>query len=193
MKVIVGLRNPGPEYELTRHNVGFEVVQVLAERGGASLSRAPSRLRSVTATVGLAAERVVLAAPMTYMNESGGPVKAVCDYYGAALDDLLVIHDDIDLPFGRLRVRAGGGSGGHNGLRSLERALGSGEFTRLKVGVGRPPGRMDPADFVLRRFTNAERAEVDYLIEDAADAATDWITDPQAATRRAGERRPSSG
>lgn len=188
---MVGLRNPGPEYELTRHNVGLEVVQAVAEDRGERLGKGPSRTRCETAELRLDGERVVLAAPITYMNESGRAVRALTDYFGIGGDGLLVLHDDIDLPFGRLRIQQGGGTGGHNGLRSIEKALGHRDFTRLKIGVGRPPGRMDPADFVLRRFTRAERAEVDLMVADAVAVVEDWATDVEAATRRAGERKPA--
>jgi peptidyl-tRNA hydrolase, PTH1 family len=191
VKAVVGLRNPGPEYELTRHNVGFEVVQALAEDRGERLGKGPSRTRCETAELRFDGERVVLAAPITYMNESGRAVRALTDYFGIGGEDLLVLHDDIDLPFGRLRIQQGGGTGGHNGLRSIEKALGHREFTRLKVGVGRPPGRMDPADFVLRRFTRAERAEVDLMVAYAAAVVEEWAIDVEAATRRAGERKPA--
>lgn len=190
MKAVVGLRNPGPEYELTRHNVGSEVVEAVAADLGDSLGRGPSRTRCLTSEVSVDGERVVLAIPVTYMNDSGRAVRALTDYFGVDLDGLLVIHDDIDLPFGRLRIQMDGGTGGHNGLRSLEKALGSRDFTRLKVGVGRPPGRMDPADFVLRRFAKAERDEVDLMVGDAAEVVLDWVVDLEAAIRRAGERRP---
>lgn len=190
MKAVVGLRNPGPEYELTRHNVGFEVVQAVAADRGVRLGKGPPRSRCETAELRLGGKRVVLAAPVTYMNESGRAVRALTDYFGIGGEDLLVLHDDIDLPFGRLRIQQGGGTGGHNGLRSIEKALGHREFTRLKIGVGRPPGRMDPADFVLRRFARAERVEVDLLVADAAAVVEDWATDVEAATRRAGERKP---
>lgn len=191
MKAVFGLRNPGPEYELTRHNVGFEVVQAVAADRGERFGKGPSRSRCETAELRLDGERVVLAAPITYMNESGRAVRALTEYFDILGEELLVVHDDIDLPFGRLRIQQGGGTGGHNGLRSIEKALGHREFIRLKVGVGRPPGRMDPADFVLRRFTRAERAEVDLMVADAAAVVEDWATDVEAATRRAGERKPA--
>jgi PTH1 family peptidyl-tRNA hydrolase len=190
VKAVVGLRNPGPEYDLTRHNVGFEVVQAVAASHGERFRRGPSRTRAETVETQIAGERVVLAAPLGYMNESGGSVRAVADYFGVSPPDLLVIHDDIDLPFGRLRLQVGGGTGGHNGLRSIEKALGDREFVRLKVGVGRPPGALDPADYVLRRFTKAERSEVDLLLGDAAGVVEAWVTDRETATRLAGERRP---
>ncbi|MFP3915188.1 MAG: aminoacyl-tRNA hydrolase [Actinomycetota bacterium] len=189
MRAVVGLRNPGPEYELTRHNVGHEVVRAVAESRGERFSRRPSRLRCETVETRVDSERVVLAAPLGYMNDSGPPVRALVDYFGVQRDDLLVVHDDIDLGFGRLRVQVGGGTGGHNGLRSVERALGDRQFVRLKVGVGRPPGNMDPAAYVLRRFAQAERAEVDAMVADAARVVETWVTDREAATRMAGERR----
>lgn len=191
MKAVVGLANPGPEYERTRHNIGAEVVAAVAEGSGEHLGRGPSRLRSTIAQTVVSGEKVVLAVPLTYMNQSGGPVRSMVDYFGIEVADLLVIHDDIDLPFGRLRLQVGGGTGGHNGLRSVEATLATRDFTRLKFGVGRPPGRMDPADFVLRRFAKAERAEVDLMIADAADVVDLWVTDVEGATRRAGERRPT--
>lgn len=189
MKAVVGLRNPGPEYESTRHNIGYEVVARLAQNQGERWRRGPSNTRAETVETRIDGEKVVLAAPLTYMNESGRSVRSLVDYFGVGSDDLLVVHDDIDLPFGRLRLQAGGGTGGHNGLRSLEKALGHRDFERLKFGVGRPPGRMDPADFVLRPFAKAERAEVELMIEDSAEAAAAWITDRERATRLAGERR----
>jgi peptidyl-tRNA hydrolase, PTH1 family len=126
--------------------------------------------------------------PNRFMNESGGPVKSTLDYYGLESDELLVIHDDIDLPFGRLRVQVGGGSGGHNGVRSVEKALGTSAFGRLKVGVGRPPGSMDPADYVLRPFTKKERTEVDSMVEDAADVVELWPVAPERAQELAALR-----
>lgn len=189
MKAAVGLRNPGSEYELTRHNVGWEVVEAVAAEHGGRLGRGPGRTRCQTGDVTIGGQRLLLAGPLTYMNESGGAVRALVDYFDIPADDLLVVHDDIDLPFGRLRLQSGGGTGGHNGLRSIEGALGHRSFSRLKVGVGRPPGRMDPAAFVLRRFTKAERQEVDLLVADAVDVVADWVNDVEAATRRAGERK----
>lgn len=177
MHVVAGLRNPGSEYEGTRHNVGFEVASRVLERAGERWGRAPSRLRAGSSQVGVGDTRVVYLAPATFMNESGSSVRAALDYYGLGPEVLLVVHDDIDLPFGRLRVQVGGGSGGHNGIRSIERSLGSKDFSRLKIGVGRPPGSMDPADFVLRDFTKSERPDVDLMVEDAADVVELWAAD----------------
>jgi peptidyl-tRNA hydrolase, PTH1 family len=188
VSLVVGLRNPGPDYEGTRHNVGYEVVSRVVERAGVRLGRAPSRLRSSIAQLGAGHDRVLFLVPNRFMNESGGPVKSTLDYYGLESDELLVIHDDIDLPFGRLRVQVGGGSGGHNGVRSVEKALGTSAFGRLKVGVGRPPGSMDPADYVLRPFTKKERTEVDSMVEDAADVVELWPVAPERAQELAALR-----
>jgi PTH1 family peptidyl-tRNA hydrolase len=188
MRAIVGLRNPGPEYEGTRHNSGFEVVARLLERSGEKPGRAPSRVRAQVAQIGAGLDRALVAVPMTFMNESGGAVRAVLDYFGVAPSNLLVVHDDIDLAFGRLKLQVGGGSGGNNGIRSIETALGTNEFSRLKFGVGRPPGRMDPADFVLRRFSKAELDDVELMIEDAADVVEQWRFDPAKAQEMASVR-----
>lgn len=188
VRVVVGLRNPGADYEGTRHNVGFEVVAAVLDRVGENLSRGPSRVRALTASVGLSDDRTLFVVPATYMNESGAAVRAALDYYKVGPSDLLVIHDDIDLAFGRLRLQVAGGSGGHNGIRSLERALGTKEFSRLKVGVGRPPGSQDPADFVLRPFTKSERPEADLLVVDAADVVERWLDDRPRAQEAAALR-----
>ncbi len=191
VKLVVGLRNPGAEYEGTRHNVGLEVLVVLGERWDARFKRGPARVRCEVATVRIDGQRTMLASPISYMNESGGPVKAALAYYKLGLDDLLVLHDDIDLPFGRLRLQEGGGTGGHNGLKSLEKSLGTCEFSRLKIGVGRPPGRQDPAEYVLKRFSNTERNEVDLQVEDAADVVETWLGDPRRAQEMAAHRQPA--
>jgi peptidyl-tRNA hydrolase, PTH1 family len=188
LAVVIGLRNPGPDYEGTRHNVGFEVVAEVAARAGVELGRAPSRISGQAASVGSPPHRMMLIAPFTFMNESGRVVRAALDYWKAPHDRLLVVHDDIDLPFGRLRVQAGGGSGGHNGIRSVERALGQRDFSRLKVGVGRPPGSMDPAAFVLQRFGKAERTEVDMIVVEAAEVVETWVHDAARAQEMAALR-----
>jgi PTH1 family peptidyl-tRNA hydrolase len=188
MPLVVGLRNPGAEYEGTRHNSGYEVVRRVLERLNQRPGRAPSRLKALIAQVGTGEDRVLYAVPTTYMNESGMAVRAMLDYYRMSPDDLLVVHDDIDLPFGRLKVQVGGGSGGNNGVRSIERALGTSQFSRLKFGVGRPPGEMDPADFVLRRFSRAEQPEVDRMIDDSADIVEQWHSDRARAQEMAALR-----
>jgi peptidyl-tRNA hydrolase, PTH1 family len=189
VKVVVGLRNPGSDYAGTRHNIGAEVLAELARRAGERFKAKTMRTRSEIAEIRIDGEKVVLAAPLSFMNESGGPVSATLRYMKADISDLLVIHDDIDLDFGRLKLQVGGGSGGHNGIRSLEKSLGTRDFSRLKVGVGRPPGRQDPADFVLRRFGSKERPEADLLVVDAADVVERWVVDPPRAQELAAHRQ----
>ncbi len=188
MRVVVGLRNPGPDYEGTRHNVGAEVVERVLERAQTPPGKAPSRISGLIAQTGVGEDRTLFLLPFTFMNESGRAVRATLDYYKVPVDGLLVIHDDIDLPFGRLRLQVGGGSGGHNGIRSLERTLGTKDFSRLKVGVGRPPGRQDPADYVLSRFSKKERDEVDLVVEDAAEVVERWADDRARAQELAALR-----
>lgn len=192
MNVVVGLRNPGADYEGTRHNLGYEVVDRVLSSSGETWSRAPSRLRGMITVAGIGDHRVIFLAPNTFMNESGSPVRATLDYYKLGPENLLVVHDDIDLPFGRLRVQVGGGSGGHNGIRSLEAALGTRDFSRLKAGVGRPPGSQDPSDFVLRAFTKSERDEIDSLVDDAAHVVETWLRDRDRAQELAAHRNLTS-
>ena len=169
--LVVGLGNPGPEYADTRHNVGFHVVELLAARaGGGRFSRHKSNADVLEGR--LAGRRVVLAKPRTYMNVSGGPVAGLVRYYGG---ELVVVHDDLDLGFGVVRLKQGGGEGGHNGLRSISTSLGTKDYLRVRFGIGRPPGRQDPADFVLKRFSATERKELDLLIVDAADATEELL------------------
>lgn len=188
VRLVVGLRNPGPDYEGTRHNAGAEVVERVVEAAGESFKRGPSRISGLVAQTGVGDDRTLYLLPYTFMNESGSAVRAALDYYGLGPSDLIVVHDDIDLPFGRLRIQVGGGSGGHNGIRSLERALGTKEFSRLKFGVGRPPGSQDPADFVLRPFAKSERVEVQEMIVDAADVIERWLHDRERAQEMAALR-----
>jgi PTH1 family peptidyl-tRNA hydrolase len=166
--LIVGLGNPGPRYAVTRHNAGFAVADLLAERVGGRFKS--HRGRADVLETRLAGQPVVLAKPWSYMNESGGPLVAVARFYKVPAERVIVVHDDIDLPFGTLRLKRGGGDGGHNGLRSVTSALGSPQYLRVRIGVGRPPGRQDPADYVLREFGAAERKELPYVIDRAADA-----------------------
>ena len=169
MRVIVGLGNPGPEYRKTRHNLGFWVVDRLAERWGARLSR-----RAFLAMVGEVQwrdEKILLVQPQTYMNRAGEAVARIRDFYHLALYDLVVIHDDLDLPLGRIRIkRGGGGAGGNRGVVSLIEVLGSKDFTRVKMGIGRPPGQQDPADFVLQPFTPLEEAFILPVVDRAVEA-----------------------
>lgn len=164
----MGLRNPGPEHEGSRHNVGAEVVACLAAEEGSSFRRAPRLIKARVAHADLPGGRVWLGLPSTFMNQSGRGVVPLMRYFKVGVEDLVLIHDDIDLPFGRLRFHFGRGTGGHNGVASVVQALGSESLWRLKIGVGRPPGRMDPAAFVLQRFSNRERPDVDRMVVAAA-------------------------
>jgi PTH1 family peptidyl-tRNA hydrolase len=169
--LVVGLGNPGPTYARTRHNVGHLVLDVLAERCDVRLRRHRCVRCDVAETrVATTGPRMVLARPRSYMNESGGPVKAAAAFYKVSPAQVVVVHDELDLPFGALRVKLGGGDNGHNGLRSVRGSLGTGEFLRVRVGIGRPTGRLSPADFVLSGFSAEERTELGEQVTRAADA-----------------------
>ena len=179
--LVIGLGNPEARYARNRHNVGRMVIDVLVGRAGARLTGHKARARLAEARLGVMpggapGPRVILAEPESYMNLSGGPVRALVDFYRVdPAARLLVIHDDLDLPAHVLRLKRGGGEGGHNGLRSIGRALGTRDYARLRVGIGRPPGRQDPADFVLSDFPARERGELGVTLEQAADAVEDVV------------------
>ncbi|SHF73474.1 aminoacyl-tRNA hydrolase [Geodermatophilus nigrescens] len=174
--LVVGLGNPGPSYAGNRHNVGAMVLDELASRIGARLSPGKGkRARTLIGEGRLAGRRVVLARPTAYMNESGGPVRGLLDYHSIPATDLVVVHDELDIPFAAVRLKRGGGEGGHNGLRSISRSTGTRDYLRVRVGIGRPPGRQDPADFVLKDFSATERKELDLLVAEAADAAEELL------------------
>ncbi len=166
-RAVVGLGNPGPRYEGTRHNVGVVVVEELLDRSGARLKSHKSGC--LVAETRLAGESVVLARPTSYMNESGRPVASLVRYFKVAAEQLIVIHDEIDVPFGEVRVKLGGGTAGHNGLNSIVPHLGK-DFVRVRVGVSRPRGRQEPADYVLSAFSSSERKELPFIVDGAADA-----------------------
>jgi peptidyl-tRNA hydrolase, PTH1 family len=175
--LVLGLGNPDDEgYANTRHNLGVRVVAVLAERHGQKLKR--SRNRSHVAEVREGGTRVVLARPDSYVNESGGPASLLSRYYKVPLERIVVVHDEIDLAEGKLQVRQGGGTAGHNGLKDLVKALGSPAFYRVRLGVGRPPGRQDPADYVLEPIPKRLAEDLGVLVERAADAVVDVVTLP---------------
>ena len=187
MLVVVGLWNPESRYEGTRHNLGAEVVEVLADRTGTTLKRGPFRVRAMVGRCRIGDEPVILALPRTNMNLAGPAVQSVQRYFKADLDDLLILHDDIDVPFGKLKLQTDRGPGGHNGIRSVIGAMKSRDFWRLKMGVGRPPGRMDPAKFVLTRFNSKERPEMDLMVQHSADVVEAFVSDRERAVRMAGE------
>ncbi len=167
--LIAGLGNPGPQYAGNRHNVGYMCCDDIAAQLGVSFKRDKARVMAATGT--MAGTSVVLAKPMSFMNVSGGPVAALRAFYKIPNERLIVIHDELDLPFGTVRLKLGGGDNGHNGLRSVTAALGSRDYYRVRIGIGRPPGRMDPADFVLRDYTPAERKELPEILGRASDSA----------------------
>jgi peptidyl-tRNA hydrolase, PTH1 family len=179
--LVVGLGNHAPEYAGNRHNVGFMVADLLADRIGARFKA--HRSRAEVAEGRLAGAPLTVAKPRSYMNLSGGPVAALRDFYKIPPDRIVVVHDELDLPFGTLRLKQGGGDNGHNGLRSVTRALGTPGYHRVRFGIGRPPGRMDPADFVLRDFSAAERRELPLLIDRAADAVEALLQDGLVAAQ----------
>ncbi|MBB5912720.1 PTH1 family peptidyl-tRNA hydrolase [Nocardia transvalensis] len=167
--LVVGLGNPGSEYERTRHNVGFLVADALAGRvGGRFTVHKKSGADLVEAR--LDGRKVLLAKPRSYMNVSGRPVAALARFFSVPATDVIVVHDELDLPFGTVRLKRGGGEGGHNGLRSISSSLTTKDYLRVRFGIGRPPGRQDPADFVLKPFSSVERKEVPVVVEQAADA-----------------------
>jgi PTH1 family peptidyl-tRNA hydrolase len=173
--LVVGLGNPGPAYAGNRHNAGFLVLDLLAQRLGARFKSHKARADVVEGR--LAGERVVLAKPRSFMNDSGGPVSALRDFFKTPLERIVVVHDELDLPYGGLRLKLGGGDNGHNGLRSVRRSLGSGDFNRVRFGIGRPPGSMDAAAFVLRDFGTVERKELELNVDHAADAVEALLTE----------------
>ncbi|MER7726493.1 aminoacyl-tRNA hydrolase [Streptomyces sp. NPDC096323] len=171
--LIVGLGNPGPEYAANRHNVGFMVADLLAERIGGKFKRAPKAQAQVLegriGPPGPLSRRVVVAKPLSYMNLSGGPVTALRDFYKVPLDHVVAVHDELDIDYGTLRLKLGGGDNGHNGLKSMTKSMGPG-YHRIRFGIGRPPGRMQVADFVLKDFSSTERKELAFLVDRAADS-----------------------
>ena len=184
--LVVGLGNPGPEYAATRHNVGFLVADLLADQYGVRMARHKrGHALAAEGRIGVpgSTTHVVLVEPLSFMNDSGGPVKSLMAFYGVEPDRLVVVHDELDIPFTAIRAKFGGGDNGHNGLKSIRRAIGTGEFLRVRVGIGRPPGRQDPADYVLKPYPSAERKELPEVVQRAADAVECLITEGLEATQ----------
>jgi PTH1 family peptidyl-tRNA hydrolase len=186
--LVVGLGNPGPAYAGHRHNVGYLVDDVLAERMGSPFRAHKSGRADVVegrlGPVGAETPRVVLARPRSYMNESGGAVSTLAKFYKVPPERIIAVHDELDIPFGALRIKLGGGDNGHNGLRSMRSSLGTGDFYRVRVGIGRPPGRQDPADFVLSNYTATERKELEINVVEAADAVESLVADGLEKTQQ---------
>ena len=169
--LVVGLGNPGAEYQNTRHNIGHMVVDEMARVNSLTWSshKARADVAAYKLGVGLDAPGLVLAKSHSYMNESGGPIKALCNFYKIEIENLIVIHDELDIPFNSIRIKQGGGDNGHNGLKSTTSALGTGYF-RIRMGIGRPIGQQDPADFVLKNFSSAEKPELPDFISRGSEA-----------------------
>ena len=186
--LVVGLGNPGPAYAGHRHNVGYLVDDVLAERMGSSFRAHKSGRADVVegrlGPVGAETPRVVLARARSYMNESGGAVSTLAKFYKVPPERIIAIHDELDIPFGALRIKLGGGDNGHNGLRSMRSSLGTGDFYRVRVGIGRPPGRQDPADYVLSNYSAAERKELEMNVVEAADAVESLVAEGLEKTQQ---------
>jgi PTH1 family peptidyl-tRNA hydrolase len=186
--LVVGLGNPGPSYAGHRHNVGYLVTDELATRLGTPFKSHKTGRAEVAegrlGAPGTDAPRVVLARPRCYMNESGGPVKALATFYKVPPERIIAVHDELDIPFGTLRAKLGGGDNGHNGLRSMRSSLGTGDFYRVRAGIGRPPGRQDVADFVLSNYSKVELRELPFQVDHAADAVESLITDGLEKTQQ---------
>lgn len=179
--LVVGLGNPGPSYSGNRHNVGFMVLDLLGDRAGARFKAHKGRADVVEGR--LAGQRAVLAKPKTYMNLSGGPVASLRDFFKVPVERIVVVHDELDIPYGTVRLKSGGGDNGHNGLRSITASIGSRDYLRVRVGVGRPPGRQDPADYVLRDFSGTEKKDLGFHVDRAADAVEALLTGPLDAAQ----------
>ena len=166
--LVVGLGNPGPQYAGNRHNVGAMVIDHLAQRAGARLRT--HKAGAAAESVRLGSTRAIIGIPSSYMNLSGGPTKGLASFFSVPPERTIVVHDELDIPFGEVRLKFGGGEGGHNGLRSITSSFGTKDYLRVRVGIGRPPGRMDAAAYVLKDFSATERKELPFLVDDAADA-----------------------
>jgi PTH1 family peptidyl-tRNA hydrolase len=175
--LIAGLGNPGPGYSRNRHNVGQMVLDELAARVGGSFKTHKARAQVLEGRLGPGGPRVVLAKPLSYMNVSGGPVSGLATFYSVDPAHVVVVHDEIDIPFNTVKLKLGGGEGGHNGLRDISKALDTKDYLRVRVGVGRPQGRMDTADYVLRDFSTAEKKDLPFLLDEAADAVELLVRD----------------
>ena len=182
--LVVGLGNPGVGYEATRHNVGQMVIAELAARRGESLRAHKSNARVSETWLRPGAAKLVLATPNSFMNVSGGPVSQLARFYDVPPERIVLVHDELDIPFDTLKLKVGGGHGGHNGIRDVAKALGTPEFPRVRVGIGRPPGRQDPADWVLDPFSAAERMQLPLVLADAADAVEQLIDEGLLAAQQ---------
>ncbi|WP_299165554.1 aminoacyl-tRNA hydrolase [uncultured Arthrobacter sp.] len=182
--LIAGLGNPGPGYSGNRHNVGQMVLDVLGARLGGKFGTSKAHAVVLEGRLGIGGPRLVLAKPLTYMNLTGGPVSQLAKFYGIEPDHVVAVHDEIDIPFNTIKLKIGGGEGGHNGLRDISKALGTKDYLRVRVGVGRPPGRQEAADYVLRDFSTTEKKDLPILLEEAADAVESVVLDGLLTTQQ---------
>lgn len=183
--LILGLGNPGPEYAATRHNIGQMVLDELATKVGGSFKKhSKARAQVLEGRLGIGGPKVILAKPLTYMNLSGGPTSALANFYGIEPDRIIVVHDELDIPFDSVKLKIGGGEGGHNGLRDISKALATKDYYRVRTGIGRPPGQMPTADFVLKPFSSTEKKTLPLLISTAADATEMLIKEGLLATQQ---------
>ena len=195
--LIIGLGNPGRKYARTRHNIGHMVAEALVERIGGTLTS--TKAKAIAATVrlgivgGLPGPRVVVMQSLTYMNVSGPPVAQLAQFHSITPERIIAVHDDVDLPFDSIKLKRGGGEGGHNGLRSITQSLGTKDYLRVRAGVGRPPGRMDTADYVLKPFTSEEQKTLPILVEDAADAVEILVAEGLEAAQQRFHGRLAGG
>lgn len=173
--LVVGLGNPGPTYAFTRHNIGARVIEALAKNAGASLNK-HKRAAALVSEIRLNGKHVVIAMPTSFMNESGGPTKALATFYKVEPQNIIVLHDELDIDLGVIRVKFGGGDNGHNGLKSIRKSFDTGDWYRIRLGIGRPPGQQEPADFVLKNFSSSEKAEVSDLIDRGAEAVEHLVS-----------------
>lgn len=190
--LIVGLGNPGAQYETTRHNVGQMAIDVLAKNLQAQFASHKTRARVAEGFLRQGGPKVILAKSNGYMNTSGAPVSALVNYFDISAERIIVLHDDLDLPFDTVKLKRGGGHGGHNGLRDIAKALNTPEFFRVRIGIGRPPGHQDPANFVLQPFNSSEREQLAVLLEDAADATEMLISEGLVAAQQRFHGRDSA-
>jgi PTH1 family peptidyl-tRNA hydrolase len=182
--LVVGLGNPGPTYASTRHNIGAMVIDELVSQSAGKLTRHKRALAEVCETR-IGGAQTILVKPLSYMNESGGPVKALASFYKVAPEQILVLHDELDIPLATIRVKFGGGDNGHNGLKSIRSAFNTGDWHRIRLGIGRPPGQQDPADFVLRNFASTESTQVAELKAQGGEAVSCLITQGLVAAQNA--------
>ena len=182
--LIAGLGNPGPGYSGNRHNVGQMVLDVLGARLGGKFGNSKARAVVLEGRLGIGGPKLILAKPLTYMNLTGGPISQLAKFYGIEPDHVVAVHDEIDIPFNTIKLKIGGGEGGHNGLRDMSKALGTKDYLRIRVGVGRPPGRQEAADYVLRDFSSTEKKDLPILLEEAADAVESVVLDGLLTTQQ---------